>query len=363
MSELQRWLQPNQWRKPARVAFGNIPQLNPEDPAQRIVLEGDAEVVPTPLRDASGKAAEAIADADVLVSGFAQGRRYDEEFFASLRTTRLFVRPFVGYDDIDIDAATAHGVLVCNMADAIYEDVSNQTMALMLGLDRQVIVADRWVRSGNWPQTGGRRLPEGMLLHRPLVKTLGIVGLGTIGRAVVKKARVFGYRIIACDPYIDPSVGQEYDVELMALDDLLRQADVVSMHTFLNAETRKLINAEKLALMKPSAVIINTSRGPVIDQAALIAALKKGTIAGAGLDVFEVEPLPADSPLLTMDNVILSAHIAGTSVEGHHRMRTRAGEVALQVASGGLPQRHMVANKGLYDALAARPELAAIPRY
>ncbi|MFN8540234.1 MAG: C-terminal binding protein [Thermomicrobiales bacterium] len=363
MSDLQRWLQPNQWRRPARVAFGNVPEVNPQDPAQRIVLEGDAEVVPSPLRDADGKVAAAIADADVLVSGFAQGRRYDEAFFAGLRTTRLFVRPFVGYDDIDIDAATAHGVLVCNMADAIYEDVSNQTMALMLGLDRQVIVADRWVRSGNWPQTGGRRLPEGMLLHRPLVKTLGIVGLGPIGRAVVKKARVFGYRIIAADPYIDPAVAQEYDVELMQLDDLLRQADVVSLHTYLNAETRKLMNAEKFALMKPSAVIVNTSRGPVIDEAALIDALKNGTIAGAGLDVFEVEPLPADSPLLTMDNVILSAHIAGTSVEGHHRMRTRAGEVALQVASGGLPQRHMVANKGLYDALAARAELAGIPRY
>jgi D-3-phosphoglycerate dehydrogenase len=362
MSDLQRWLDPNKWRRPARVAFGNMPEVNHQDPAQRIVLEGDAEVVPTPLRDANGKVTDAIADADVLVSGFAQ-RRYDEEFFASLRTTRLFVRPFVGYDDIDVDAATAHGVLVCNMADAIYEDVSNQTMALMLGLDRQVLIADRWVRSGNWPKTGGRRLPEGMLLHRPLVKTLGIVGLGTIGRAVVKKARPFGYRIIACDPYIDPAVAQEYDVELVQLDDLLRQSDVVSMHTYLNAETRKMINAEKLALMKPSAVIINTSRGPVIDEAALIEALKNGTIAGAGLDVMEVEPLPADSPLLELDNVILSAHIAGTSVEGHHRMRTRAGEIALQVASGGLPQRHVVANKGLYDALAARAELAGIPRY
>lgn len=360
MSDLQRWLRPDQWRMPARVAFGNMPELNPEDPAQRILLEGDAEVVPTPLRDANGKVTEAVAECDVIVSGFAQ-RRYDDEFFASMKNARLFVRPFVGYDDIDIDAATRHGVLVCNMADAIYEDVSNQTMALMLGLDRQMIVADRWVRSGNWPKTG-RRLPEGMLLHRPLVKTLGIVGLGTIGRAVVKKARAFGYRIIAADPYIDPAIAQEYDVELMALDDLLRQADVVSLHTYLNAETRKLINAEKLALMKPNAVIINTSRGPVIDEAALIAALQNGTIAGAGLDVMEVEPLAADSPLLTLDNVILSAHIAGTSVEGHHRMRTRAGEVALQVAGGGLPQRHMVANKGLYDVLVARPELASVTR-
>jgi D-3-phosphoglycerate dehydrogenase / 2-oxoglutarate reductase len=362
MSDLQRWMQPDQWRKPARVAFGNVPELNPEDPAQRILLEGDAEVVPTPMRDGNGQVTQAVAEADVIVGGFGGGRRYDDEFFGSLKATRLFVRPFVGFDDIDVDAATRRGILICNMADAIYEDVSNQTMALMLALDRQVLIADRWVRSGNWPKTG-KRLPDGMLLHRPQVKTLGIVGLGTIGRAVVKKARAFGYTIIAADPYVDPAVAQEYDVELVQLDDLLRRSDVVSIHCYLNDETRKLINAEKFALMKPSAVIVNTARGPIIDEAALIDALKSGQIAGAGLDVMEVEPLPADSPLIGLDNVVLSAHIAGTSVEGHHRMRTRAGEIALQVASGGLPQRHMVVNKGLYDTLAALPELATVQRY
>ena len=361
MSDLQQWGKPEAWRRPARVAFGNMTEVNHQDPAQRIVLEGDAEVIPTPLRDANGRVSAAIADADVIVSGFAK-QRYDEDFFAALNHTRLFVRPFVGFDDIDVEAATRHGILICNMADAIYEDVSNQMMALTLGLDRQMLIADRWVRSGNWPKTGGRRLPEGMLLHRPLIKTLGLVGLGTIGRAVVKKARVFGYTIIAADPYVDPAVAQELGVELLPLDDLLRQSDVVSIHCFLNAETRKLINAEKLALMKPTAVIINTARGPIIDEAALVAALQNGTIAGAGLDVMEVEPLPADSPLLQLDNVILSAHIAGTSVEGHHAMRTRAGEIALQVAGGGLPQRHVVVNKGLYDTLAALPALAAVQR-
>jgi D-3-phosphoglycerate dehydrogenase / 2-oxoglutarate reductase len=358
----ERWRDPQSWRKPARVAFGGMTEINHQDPAQQIVLEGDAEVVPTPLRDESGAVAQAVAEADVVVAGFGGGKRYDEAFFGGLKTTRLFVRPFVGFDDVDVDAATKHGVLICNMADAIYDDVSNQTMALMLALNRQVLIADRWVRSGQWPATGGRRLPEGMLLHRPAVQTLGIIGLGTIGRAVVRKARVFGYTIIAADPYVDPSVAQELDVELVALDDLLRRADVVSIHCFLNDETRGMINADKIALMKESAVIVNTARGPIIKEADLIDALKSGRIAGAGLDVMEVEPLPADSPLVGLDNVVLSAHIAGTSVEGHRRMRTRAGEVALQVASGGLPQRHMVVNKGLYDQLAAAPELVTIPR-
>lgn len=356
----ERWQNPEAWRKPARVAFANVSAVNHDDLAQQIVLEGDAEVVPAQAY-AGGKVDPAIAEAEVVVATFSP-HRYDEAFFAGLKNTRLFVRPFVGFDDVDVDAATRHGVLVCNMADAIYDDVSNQAMALMLGLDRQILLVDRWVRDGNWARTR-QRLPEGMVLHRPATKTLGLIGFGVIGQAVAKKAVVFGYTIIATDPFGDPSIAQELDVELVALDDLLRRADVVSLHCFLNDETRGMINAEKLALMKPTAVLVNTARGPIVDQPALIDALQQGRIAGAGLDVMAVEPLSADSPLIALDTVILSAHIAGTSVEGTRRMRTRAGEVALQVADGGLPQRHMVVNKGLYDQLLAAPELTTIPRW
>ena len=356
----EHWQNPESWRRPARVAFANTSAVNHDDLAQQMVMEGDAEVVPARPYTETGDVDPAITEADVVVAGFSP-HRYDEAFFAALKQTRLFVRPFVGFDDVDVDAATRHGVLLCNMADAIYDDVSNQTMALMLGLDRQVLLNDRWVRSGDWARRE-RRLPEGMTLHRPASKTLGLIGFGVIGQAVAKKAAPFGYTIIAADPFGNPTIAQELGVELVAQDDLLRRADVVSVHCFLNDETRGMINAEKLALMKPTAVIVNTARGPIINEADLIDALQGGRIAGAGLDVMEVEPLPADSPLIALDNVILSAHIAGTSVEGHRRMRTRAGEVALQVAGGGLPQRHMVVNKGLYDQLVAAPELAGIPR-
>lgn len=360
MATPARWSNPQGWNRPARVAFAGMSEVNHQDPAQQIVLEGDAEVVPAAAYTEAGQVDPKVSGADVVVAGFAK-QRYGNEFFSALETTRLFVRPFVGFDDVDIDAATKNGVLVCNMADAIYDDVSTQMMTLTLATDRQLLVDDRWVREGNWARTG-RRLPDGMLLHRPATKVLGLVGLGTIGQAVVRKARPFGYTIIASDPYIDPAIALELDVELVGLDDLLRRSDVVSIHCYLNDETRKMINAEKFALMKSSAVIINTARGPIIDERALIAALQNGTIAGAGLDVMEVEPLAADSPLMKMDNVVLSAHIAGTSVQGHHRMRVRAGEVAVQVAGGGLPQRHLVVNKGLYDQLAAAPELTAVPR-
>jgi len=331
----ERWQNPESWRRPARIAFANTTAVNHEDLAQQVIMEGDAEVVPAKPYTETGQVDPAITEADVVVAAGGP-HRYHDAFFR-------------------------HGVLVCNMADAIYDDVSNQTMALMLGLDRQVLLNDRWVRSGGWPQTG-RRLPEGMTLHRPATKTLGLIGFGIIGQAVAKKAAPFGYTIIAADPFGNPAIAQELGVELVAQDDLLRRADVVSLHCFLNDETRGMINAEKLALMKPTAVIINTARGPIINEPDLIDALQRGRIAGAGLDVMAVEPLPADSPLIALDNVILSGHIAGTSVEGVNRMRTRAGEVALQVAGGGLPQRHMVVNKGLYDQLAAAPELASIPR-
>lgn len=331
----ERWQNPESWRRPARVAFANLSAVNHEDLAQQVIMEGDAEIVPARPYTEAGQVDPAIAEADVVVATGGP-HRYDEAFFAALKQTRLFIRPYVGFDDVDVDAATRHGVLVCNMADAIYDDVSNQTMALMLGLDRQVLRNDRWVRSGGWPQTG-RRLPEGLTLHRPATKTLGLIGFGVIGQAVAKKAAPFGYTIIAADPFGNPTIAQELGVELVAQDDLLRRADVVSLHCFLNDETRGMINAEKLALMKPSAYLINTSRGPVVDETALIAALQDGQIAGAGLDVFEHEPLSNDSPLLRMENVTVTPHTASYADETFRIMFQRVGEEAALTLRGQMP--------------------------
>lgn len=331
----ERWQNPESWRRPARVAFANLSAVNHEDLAQQVIMEGDAEIVPARPYTEAGQVDPAIAEADVVVATGGP-HRYDEAFFAALKQTRLFIRPYVGFDDVDVDAATRHGVLVCNMADAIYDDVSNQTMALMLGLDRQVLRNDRWVRSGGWPQTG-RRLLEGLTLHRPATKTLGLIGFGVIGQAVAKKAAPFGYTIIAADPFGNPTIAQGLGVELVAQDDLLRRADVVSLHCFLNDETRGMINAEKLALMKPSAYLINTSRGPVVDETALIAALQDGQIAGAGLDVFEHEPLSNDSPLLRMENVTVTPHTASYADETFRIMFRRVGEEAALTLRGQMP--------------------------
>lgn len=358
MDLLARWRQPEQWGQPGRVALANLAQVQPEETMQAALLAAGIELIPTPLRDERDQVVGAVSDSDVVIAG---GARLDASFFSQLRKTRLLVRPYVGYDDIDIDAATAHGVLVANVPDAITEDVANQALALILGANREVVRLDRYVRDGSWVRNR-RRTPDGMELHRPTALTLGLVGFGNIAQATAKRARAFGFRIVAHDPFIPATVAQEHDVTLLPLDDLLREADVVSLHVFLSAQTRHLIDAEKLGLMKPTAWLINTARGPVVDEAALIAALRGGRLAGAGLDVFEREPLAADSPLIAMDNVILSPHVAGYAEEGVKQLRTRAAEIASQVALGGLPQRHVVINKGLYDQLAALPELATVPR-
>jgi D-3-phosphoglycerate dehydrogenase len=182
----------------------------------------------------------------------------------------------------------------------------------MLAFLRRQPWLDRAIKSGGWEKIQGRTLAE---------STLGVVGVGNIGKAVIRRARAFGATILGNDIVeIAPDFVRENALEAVGLDELLQRADVVSLNCDLNPTSHHLINERTLALMQPHAVLINTARGPVVDEPALIAALQSGTIAGAGLDVFEVEPLPQDSPLLKLDNVILSPHHASTSPEGWERI-------------------------------------------
>jgi D-3-phosphoglycerate dehydrogenase len=350
---LDRWRRPSTWHLPGRVALTNVPRIDPAEPMQAALLAAGVDVVAVPLRDAG------VAGSDVVISG---GAQLDEPFFASLQATRLLLRPYVGYDDIDVAAATRCGVLVANVPDAITTDVATQAMALILAANRQVVRLDAFVRSGSWDRAHRRR-PEGMVLTRPETQTLGLVGFGGIARATARLARPFGYRLVAHDPYAPAAAFDEHGVERVSLEDLLRQSDVVSIHVFLSPETHHLIDVDRLALMKPTAWIVNTARGKVIDEPALITALREGRLAGAALDVMEREPPDPASPMLEMDNVILSPHVAGYSEEGTRQLRERAAEIALQVALGGLPQRHVVVNRDLYDELAALPELVQVPRH
>jgi D-3-phosphoglycerate dehydrogenase len=355
---LDRWRQPSGWRRPGRVALANAPSIDPAEPMHAALLAAGVDVLAAPLYEEGGRVGDAIAGSDVVVSG---GAPLGAAFFSGLRTTRLLLRPYVGYDDIDVEAATASGVLVANVPDAITTDVANQAMALILAANREVVRLDAFVRSGGWARTR-RRTPDGMVLHRPEVQTLGLVGFGRIGRATARLARPFGYRLVAHDPHVPAAVHEEHGVEMVSMEDLLRQSDVVSIHVFLSPQTYHLIDAARLALMKPGAWIVNTARGMVVDEQALVDALREERIGGAALDVMEREPADPDSPLLGLPNVIVSPHVAGYSHEGSRRLRERAAEIALQVALCGLPQRHVVVNGDLYDTLAALPEMAAVPR-
>ncbi len=356
MDELSRWKEPERWRRPGRVAVTGRGPANPDDIAYTAIRGAGAEVVFAALRDDSGSAPAAVSGADVVISG---GLRLSTEEFGLLEGCRLLLRPYMGYDDIDVDAATASGILVANVPDAFAIEVANHASALILALNRSLFAMDRYVRGGGWAERRGRADLE---IHRPSVLTLGIVGFGGIGRLVAERMRPFGFRLLAADPFVTAEAAAENGATLVSLDELLAQSDVVTLHVVLNESTRHLMSTERLAKMKRGAVLVNTCRGPVVDEVALADALRSGHLAGAGLDVFEHEPIGRDHPLAQLEQVILTPHAASQSVEGMQQARRRVGEIAISVALGGLPERKVVINKALYDRLAALPELASVPR-
>jgi D-3-phosphoglycerate dehydrogenase len=320
-------------------------------PEARAVLEaGGVEIVPATLREAE--------EAEVIVSG---GLPLDAAVFARLGRARFVLRPYVGYDDVDVEAATRHGILVANVPDTFVEEVANHALALILAANRRLLGMDRFVRDGRWA-AGEDPWVAARPVARLSLMTLGLVGFGNIGRLVAARARPFGFRLLAADPYVAAETAAEHGARLVPLDDLLRESDVVSVHVLLTRETRHLLDGPRLALMKPTAVLVNTARGPVVDEAALVEALRSGRLAGAALDVFEAEPLDPGSPLARLPEVILAPHLGSYSVEGVPLHRARVGQLALQGATG-LPERRVILNKPLYDRVAALPECAAVRRY
>ena len=232
------------------------------------------------------------------------------ESFGRLKNCGLVVRMGAGYDTVDVAEATRRGVIVANMPANIPEEVSDHAITLFLACLRRLIPQTLALRSGRWDP----------YLSYPTMRlrgqVLGLVGCGRIARKVVKKVSGFGLTCIAYDPYADPDEVAQCGVELVSFDELLRRSDVVSIHAPATEETRGLFDAEVFAKMKPSAILINTARGALIDEPALVAALREGKIRAAGLDVFAKEPVSPDNPLLQLDNVVLTPHIAGYSEEG-----------------------------------------------
>ena len=291
--------------------------------------------------------AQALRDVDVAM---VKGHAFDSSAFAHMGLhgrCKGLVSFGHGFDHIDLDAATRNGVILANTASFGTEEVSNHTMMHFLICSRKFVLHDKLVRNGEWTR---KHLPP---MGHIAGQVFGIVGLGDIGRAVARKAKAFGLEVIAYDPYVASWDALEHGVEMTSsLDDLCRRSDYLSVHIYLNTETRHLISHAQFAVMKPSAYVINCARGGVVDEAAMIEALQQGRIAGAGLDVFEHEPVDRDNPLLKMDNVSLTNHYASYSEVAWERAQTQLGEEAVRIANGMWPMS--LINPDVRHAIPAR---------
>jgi len=249
-----------------------------------------------------------------------------------LEKCRVISRYGVGYDNVDVQTATSKGIWVARVPDYCLEDVSDQALALLLGCIRKVAFKDRRIREGAW------NLHKVQPSYRIAGRTLGLIGYGAIARTLHRKLSGFGLaRVLVFDPYLDPKKISENGAESASLRKLLKEADYVSVHAPLNEETRGVIGSRELALMKKTAILVNTSRGPLLEEQAVADALAGGKIAAAGLDVFETEPLPPDSPLLKLDNAVLSDHAGWYSEESVAELKTKAARNVLAVLKGDKP--------------------------
>jgi len=261
----------------------------------------------------------------------------------------VIARSGAGYDKIDVEACTDHDVLLFNLPNVLNHSTASTALMFILALAKQVFPSDRITREGRWdlqPQVMGMEI-EG--------KTLGIIGLGASGRELVRLVAPFGMRILAYSPQADPAQAAALGVELTSLERVMRESDVVSLHSNLTPEKYRMIRAEHFAMMKPKAYFVNVARGALVDQAALVQALQERRIAGAGLDVFEVEPLPADDPLTQLDNVILTPHFAPATSDIWTAGGKQMSKSIVQVARGEVPAS--VINRAVLDRPRFRAKL------
>ncbi|MCK6625071.1 MAG: C-terminal binding protein [Anaerolineae bacterium] len=244
---------------------------------------------------------------------------------AQLERCRCIVRLGVGYDSVDVAAATAHQIPVCNVPAYCTDDVADHTIALLMDSLRHLARQDRWIRAGRWDRRAARptRLLQG--------STLGLIGLGRIGRAVARRVRGFELTLLVSDPYLDAETIAQFGGQKVELVELLQRSDFISAHCPLTDETYHLLSHREFEQMKEAVFIVNTSRGPVIDEAALVAALRRGQVAGAGLDVLEQEPLPLDSPLREFEQVTITPHVSACAPESQENLYRTACEIVLDV--------------------------------
>ncbi|HVY57101.1 MAG TPA: C-terminal binding protein [Xanthobacteraceae bacterium] len=297
------------------------------DPAMAALARLDPEV--RMAKSASADDILAVArDADGILVTYA---KLPGDLLRQLTRCKAIGRFGLGVDNIDVPAARERGIVVTYVPDYCLQEVSDHAMALLLALARKIPFSNKLVQSGRW------EMPAVVPIRRLEGSVLGLVGFGNIPRAVAPKAKAFGLRVVTHDPYVSPDVLASAGVEGVSFDRLLEMSDFVSVHAPLLPTTRGLLNAQAFAKMKKGALVINTARGPLIDEQALLAALDSGHLGGAALDVVAVEPLAKDSPLLGRDNVILTPHTAFYSVEALNELQTKCASDVARVLSGEPP--------------------------
>jgi D-3-phosphoglycerate dehydrogenase len=297
------------------------------DPAMKALARVDPE-----LRMAKSTGAEDILavarDADAILVTYA---KLPADLLTQLTRCKAIGRFGLGVDNIDVPAAAARGIVVTYVPDYCMQEVSDHAMALLLALARKVPYSNKLVQAGRW------EMPAVAPLRRLEGQVLGLIGFGNIPRAVAPKAKAFGLKVVAHDPYAAKDVFVAAGVESVSFDDLLARSDFISVHAPLLPATSGLVNAAAFAKMKKGALIVNTARGPLIDEPALIAVLDSGHLGGAALDVVMTEPLAKDSPLIGRDNVILTPHTAFYSVEALEELQTKCASDVARVLSGEKP--------------------------
>ena len=298
---------------------------------QNVLAKYEAKFTVVPLGSSLDDIIKAVSNADAIM---VREAKIDAEIIAAAKQCKVIVRYGVGVDNINLEAAKAKGIFVANVPDYGSEDVAEHAVALLLAATRRIVKRDEDVRKhGKWGI--GQKEPMYRLGH----KTLGIIGFGRIARQFFKKTVGIGFKqVLVSDPLLTTEEAEQLGIKKVAIDELCQQADFISLHAPLTPQTRHLINADRLALMKPNAILVNCGRGGLIDETALYNALHQHRIFAAGIDTFEQEPVNANNPLLTLDNVICSDHTAWFTTESVIELQHKAALEVLRVFDGEQPK-------------------------
>lgn len=314
--------------KPRVYVTREMPERGLRIIKERFDVEVWADYAPPPKKIIVEKAANIDALATLLSD------KIDAEVYDSAPKLKIISQMAVGFDNIDVVEATKRGICVTNTPGVLTETTADFAWTLLMAVARRIVEADKYVRSGQWKVGWHPMMMQGRDIHGA---TLGIVGLGRIGCAIAKRAQGFDMKVLYYDVIRRPDFEKEYNIKFAEMTQLFKEADFITINTPLSKETVHLVDEKKLKSMKKTAYLINNARGPIVDEKALYKALKEGWIAGAGLDVFEVEPTPIENPLLQLNNVVVAPHISSASYETRSRMAEMVAENLVAFFEGKKP--------------------------